>query len=368
VTLRRVVPLFLLASLLVPAGAAHAGPGPTPVLAYYYIWYAPSSWSRAKSDYPVLGRYSSNDTAVMARHVHWAQSAGITGFVVSWKNTPALDARLKKLIAVADRFNFKLEIIYEGLDFSRNPLEVRRVASDLRYFIAHFANDKAFDLYSKPLVVWSGTWRFTRAQVRSVTQGVRGRLLVLASEKNVQGYLRLAGDVDGDAYYWSSIDPIKHPRYVDKLVQMGNAVHARSGLWIAPAAAGFDARLVGGHIVVPRRNGETLRAALNGALTSSPDAIGLISWNEFSENSAVEPSTRYGFTSLKVLTDVLGGAAPHIQDFSSDNASHTQGSYGIWIAAGAGVAILALLAVVFLRAGRSPSSGVRGAPRTGIDD
>ena len=32
-----------------------------PVLAYYYIWFDEASWNRAKIDYPILGRYASDD-------------------------------------------------------------------------------------------------------------------------------------------------------------------------------------------------------------------------------------------------------------------------------------------------------------------
>ena len=49
---------------------------PIPVLAYYYIWFNPTSWKRAKIDYPLLGRYSSDDEVVMAEHVRMAQEAG----------------------------------------------------------------------------------------------------------------------------------------------------------------------------------------------------------------------------------------------------------------------------------------------------
>ena len=34
---------------------------PTPILAYYYIWFDTKSWDRAKTDYPLLGKYSSDD-------------------------------------------------------------------------------------------------------------------------------------------------------------------------------------------------------------------------------------------------------------------------------------------------------------------
>jgi hypothetical protein len=58
---------------------------PTPLLAYYYIWFDPTSWNRAKTDYPLLGRYSSDDQEVMRQHIRWAKAAGVDGFVVSWK-------------------------------------------------------------------------------------------------------------------------------------------------------------------------------------------------------------------------------------------------------------------------------------------
>jgi hypothetical protein len=362
----------LVAALVVAAtgSVAHAAANdnPIPVLAYYYIWYNPQTWSHGKSDYPLLGRYSSDSVRVLEQHVKWAQKAGIDGFIVSWKHTPALDARLRKLVAIADRLDFKLAIIYQGLDFYRRPLPVARVAGDLEYFTRAFAPDPAFQLYSKPLVVWSGTWEFTPAQVERVAAPVRDRLLVLASEKSVDGYSRLSGLVDGDAYYWSSVDPRTYPGYPSKLVQMSAAVHADHGLWIAPAAPGFDARLVGGHIVVPRRNGATLREELDGAEASSPDAIGLISWNEFSENSAIEPSKRYGDAYLRILADALGGSSPTVKDFNSDTAvSHGSHTYSLAIAGGAGACVLGLLGFVLVRETRRRSArGAQVQDRAGI--
>jgi hypothetical protein len=357
------------AGLLLTGGLAATAAGaarPIPVLAYYYIWYNPESWNRAKIDYPLLGRYSSDDTKVLEQHVKWAQYAGIDGFIVSWKHTPALDARLRKLIAIADRLDFKLAIIYQGLDFHRNPLPVARVAGDLRFFESHFASDPAFNLYSRPLVIWSGTWRFSADQIRQAAGPVRDRLLVLASEKNVAGYNRLAGTVDGDAYYWSSVDPETNSHYASKLAAMASAVHHDQGLWIAPAAPGFDARLVGGHIVVPRRQGETLRTELTTAEQSSPDALGLISWNEFSENSQVEPSRRFGKAYINVLRDALGGPSPGFSGFNSDNSTSSRHNYGLGVASGVGGALVVLVGLVLIRAARG--EGRRRAVRPGLED
>ena len=276
-----------------------------PVLAYYYIWFDSKSWDRAKTDYPLLGRYSSDDANVMRQHIQWAKDAGIDGFIVSWKSTGKLNSRLDQLVELADQENFKLAIIYQGLNFFRDPLPVEQVDADMEYFIEQYSGNPVFDLFEKPLMIWSGTWEFSEQEIGAVVQNKRDSLLILASEKNVKGYQRLSNMVDGNAYYWSSVNPDTHPEYPDKLVTMSEVVHETGGLWIAPAAPGFDARLIGGTRSIDRKEGETLQLELNAALQSSPDAIGLISWNEFSENSHIEPSEEHGHRYLQVLAEML---------------------------------------------------------------
>jgi hypothetical protein len=292
----------------VPAESGNAAD--VPVLAYYYIWFDTRSWDRAKTDYPVLGRYSSDDPEIMRDHIRWAKASGIDGFIVSWKNTDKLSSRLKQLVDIARDEKFKLVIIYQGLNFDRDPLSIDKIGADLDYFEATYGADKVFDLFGRPSIIWSGTWEFSHEEIAAVTESRRDKLLILASEKAVDGYLRLADVVDGNAYYWSSVNPDTQPGYGSKLQGMADAVHSYGGLWIAPAAPGFDARLVGGTRVVERDNGETLHTQLTTALSSSPDAVGVISWNEFSENSHIEPSCDHGARYLQVIAELLGGSAP----------------------------------------------------------
>ncbi len=334
----------LLAICALPTAAAPGSPAKSeqpPVLAYYYIWFDPSSWNRAKIDYPVLGRYSSDEREVMREHIRWAKEAGIDGFIVSWKSTEVLNRRLEKLMEVADAEHFRLSVIYQGLDFERDPLSVDRVAADLDLFIDKYASDEAFGMFPKPLVILSGTWQFSREEMAQLVGPRRDRLLVLASEKDVEGYQRVADIVDGDAYYWSSVDPETNKGYPNKLKEMSKAVHARGGLWIVPAAPGFDARAVGGELVVDRRGGETLRREMEAATSVSPDAIGVISWNEFSENTYIEPSQKYGPRYLEVIADVLGGVAPTAGDIDSSEPGAISAGYGLPLLGG----VLALLMV-----------------------
>ena len=129
--------------------------------------------------------------------------------------------------------------------------------------------------------------------------------------------------MDGDAYYWASVNPATYPDQRGKLAELGRTVHARGGIWIPSAAPGFDARLVGGRSVVARRGGATLREELDAAAASDPDAVGLISWNEFSENTHVEPSVKHGSRYLDVVADVRRATFASHGDFDSSEPAAT---------------------------------------------
>ncbi|HJQ49673.1 MAG TPA: endo-1,3-alpha-glucanase family glycosylhydrolase [Gaiellaceae bacterium] len=345
----------LIAALALACSVALAGPEPAlsakpiPAFAYYYIWYQPASWNRAKTTYPALGRYSSSDPTVIRKQIELAKHAGLSGFIVSWKSTRRLNARLARVVRIANAEHFKLALIYEGLDFNRNPLPVSRVESDLVYFLHRYGRNPAFNFDGKPIVVWSGTWKFSRSSIAAVSRLVRPRMLLLASEKSVDGYRRVRQFVDGDAYYWSSVNPQLDRWAGRKLDEMSQAIHDRGGLWIAPAAAGFDARQVGGRRIVPRLGGATLRAEWSTALASAPDLIGVISWNEYSENSEIEPTVAFGTRYLSTVADLTGGDFVFRGNFDSSSTPAHSSGYTTQFLVGGLVLLLACFGAVAWR-------------------
>ena len=52
-------------------------------------------------------------------------------------------------------------------------------------------------------------------------------------------------------------------------------------------------------------------------MASSPDALGIISWNEFSENRRIEPSKAFGSSYLNVLSEINRLPPPMIGEFHS---------------------------------------------------
>src|SRR5439155_3194413 len=190
-----------------------------------------------------------------------------------------------------------------------------------------------FRLGDKPLTIWSGTWAYSHDDVAKVTGAVRDSTVVLNTEKSLDGYQRIADVTDGDAYYWSSVNPATNDNHEAKLAAMSQAIHTNHQYWIAPFAPGFDARLIGGAKAVDRNDGQTLRDEYAVALHSSPDALGLISWNEFSENSYVEPSQKYGTRYLDVLHELRGVEVPIpalAVDSSGEPDSPDRSGTGAW--------------------------------------
>ena len=67
-----------------------------------------------------------------------------------------------------------------------------------------------------------------------------------------------------------------------KLAAMSAAVHAYGGLWLAPAASGYDGRTLGGPGWWTTTTAALCCGACRIAFGSSPDGVALISWNEWS--------------------------------------------------------------------------------------
>jgi hypothetical protein len=280
-----------------------------PVFAYFYQWFERSSWQRAKQDHPLAGNYSSDDPHVLRDQIEQARAAGIDGFMTSWKRTAPLDRRLELLLTIAASEKFSVGVVYQGLDFYRNPLPVATVQRDMTYLVGRWGARLHSSYFDRPVIVWTGTDQFSVAAVRTVRAALGRRAYLLAAAKSVEGYQRVAADVDGEAYYWSSSNP-RSPSTLAKLDSMSAAVHRDHGIWFAPAAPGFDGRTLGHSRVIARDGGSTFRLSLDRAYASRPDAVGVISWNEWSENTYIEPGQRYRGEEVRVLREYLAARTP----------------------------------------------------------
>ena len=339
---------------------------PIPIYAYFYQWFQASSWSRAKQDFPLAGRYSSDDAHVLRDQVQQAKGAGIGGFLTSWKSTDTLNRRLDLLVGIAHSENLDLGVVYEALDFHRHPLPAATVQRDLVYLVGRWGSSLTSRYYGRPVIIWTGTDQYTTAEVHAVKSALGNRAYLLAASHSVSGYERVAQIVDGEAYYWSSADP-SSASTTAKLNAFGQAVHAHRGLWFAPAASGYDGRSLGGTRVIGRDNGRTLVKSLDNAFASSPNAVAVISWNEWSENTYIEPGKKYGdreLLALKAYQPASGQSIPPpLTGADSSQGDSSSGWTGARAALTLGSLTVVMVLALLLRPLRSRRRRQRGTGR-----
>lgn len=269
-----------------------------------------------------LGMYSQDSPATFARHVQQASSAGIDGFVVSWAGnggraqtaaSSLFSRRLAMLAKAVVAHNaargarpFALMLGYEGLNNSRKPRSATWIANDLAYFVRAYGSSPVFHVPAygpKPVVMLLGSRAFSVRALHTILDPVHRRLTLIGDEHGLAQWKRGVSSIfDGDGWYWSSQNPYANAQSFVQLRALAFMLHLQHKLWFSPLSVGYNKANFGlGGSCVPRKGAETLLRLYAGNLTSGPDGWMLISWNEFLENTYVEPSLRYGTGSLDVI-------------------------------------------------------------------
>lgn len=283
-------------------------------------------WCTAKVSYtgativniPSEGLYDQGQASTFDRHIGMASSNGVAGFLADWIGTGSssqtvsssgYDTRLDLLNQRVNAWNtthatrFRLGLAFDSMgDFSR---PASAVINDLTYFADHYAASPAFaNAYSsKPIVMWLDSRKYSLATVQAVSAAVRSKLYLLGDETSTS-WPRDAAYLDGSSYYWSSESPANSGAG-SQVASLGSQVHRAGKRWFAPFTPGFNSQLTGGSCV-PRNGLATLDWTWSTNARSLPDAWFGISWNEFVENTYVEPSVSFGSTYLTEIKRLAG--------------------------------------------------------------
>jgi hypothetical protein len=267
-------------------------------------------------DVPSEGLYNQDLASTYDLHIATAAAAGVRGFVVSWMgagtpNQTAASAgysrRLDLLTSRVHAYNATHARPF-GLALGMSPYgnysrPASAIINDLGYFTQTYGSDSAFSnaFSSKPLVMILDSRKLSPGILAAVSGAVRSGLFLLGDE-TASSWPKNASSLDGTSYYWSSENPTKYTRA--SLIKLGDQVHAAGKLWFSPFTAGFGNQLRGGSCV-PRNGVTTLDATWAGNSASHPDAWMGISWNEFVENTYLEPTRAYGTTYLDELRRLI---------------------------------------------------------------
>ncbi|MHC1589967.1 MAG: endo-1,3-alpha-glucanase family glycosylhydrolase [Candidatus Hecatellaceae archaeon] len=280
---------------------------PKLVWAFYYPWYVEEGWKEKESlltDRPVLGYYNSSDKSTIWKHIILAEAAGIDGFIVSWwgKDTYS-DEVLSRILEVSGKENFKVCIYLEtlkdveGVGVPRSPLEIEEMLE--AFFAEHGDSEAYYRLDGKPVVFVWAAGSYTPEVWREIFEDLRlkGYNAEYIAESLDASYLEV---FDGLHIY----NPITIKNLEEVYCRMSTVCETYSLLegdggkiWAATICPGYDERLIPKRagFYQNRENGLYYRKTFEAARNSRPDWLLITSFNEWPENTYIEPSEKYGF-------------------------------------------------------------------------
>ncbi len=269
-------------------------------------------------DIPSVGLADQALAATFDSNIKTAVAYGITGFVADWAGvgttsqgptSSGYNARLDLLVKRVDAWNAthaqKFRLALDFAAFGNYGRSATAIINDLAYFIARYGTDGAFanSFSGRPLVMFIGSRKYAAATVAAVSAATRGSLFLLGDETSTS-LARDAAYLDGSSYYWSSESPMNSGAK-SQIASLGSQLHGAGKPWFAPFTAGYDSVLIGGHCV-PRNGVKTLDTIWSWNSASKPDAWFGISWNEYVENTYLEPSMKYGAAYLAEVKRLAG--------------------------------------------------------------
>lgn len=280
---------------------------------YLGFWLGEGSWNMQANtliDRPSRGFYDSRHTDVIAGQIAEAKNAGIDAFIVSWfgVSNPETTTVFNTMLDVAAANDFKIGVavdVYEA-DFNRNR---DSITQSLQYIVNEKINHPAYMLHDgKPVIFFAfqGRSNFSDdvwAQVRNDSDPGRTTLWIA---EGLSACCLYGGVMDGMYAFniaWSNGNPASYQREKNAL---------SNALYIPTVHPGWDedkiAAIQGRSNPTSRRDragGQFLKDTWNGAMSVDPEVVIIISWNEFVENSHIEPSQVYGTQSLDTLKPLV---------------------------------------------------------------
>jgi hypothetical protein len=289
------------------------------VWAYYFGWYTGESWGDGRLLDRPAAPYDSRDGGAISRQISEAQSAGIDAFIAAWYG-PAGDnltsQTFNALLDISAGQGFRAAASVDLGDPAFNAT-VGDTIGTLSYLIGDRANHPAYLRYNgRPVIYFWNQSRFSVADWENIRAQVDpGRNTIWVAEGTNTGYLRVF-----DGLYLFNTAWAANPASV--ATQWGRRAASAGATFYTPTVLpGWDeSALAAGRpnptSPRPRNNGQFLTSSWNGAVASGASVILVVSWNEYLENSHIEPSQVYGAQSLDVLRPLVaawkggGGPAP----------------------------------------------------------
>jgi Glycosyl hydrolase family 99 len=284
--------------------------GPRLVLAHYYPWYLVDTWRDPQLSDGPLRPYSTEAQSDINTEALMARAAGIDAWVVSWQGFESgfNDRRMRIALDAAQAAGMRAcaytetYVANSTLDATR-PIDPRSLFNWLADLVDLYGSHPAYlRVGGRPVIfTYAATllpaadWVEVMARLRSsgrnpliVGDFSRSTLLDAFDGEYQYSNVFSSGSVLTDFFRGESL----RVRTFD-LLRPGD----RRRVWVASVTPGFD----DSHLldrkaprIVERRNAAVYDEQWSNAIETGADWVVVTSWNEWWENTEIEPGERYG--------------------------------------------------------------------------
>lgn len=268
----------------------------------------------ASHSYPLIGPYDSGDPDVLEYHTLLMKVGGIDGVVADWYGSEdfndyaPIHRRTSALIDALKRRGLKFAACYE--DRALKAMAERRKwtsaqvvehgKTHLRYCERNWFQDPSYVRWEgKPLLLAFGPDYLTKGQWQAIFAEMRRAPAFFTLHE------RRPPAIGAFAWppMWASKDGKVAAEALDAYL---DRFYGQAGARIGAAFPGFhdfyaEAGVQPSHGFLDDRNGETFRRTLGRALESGSPIVQVVTWNDFGEGTAVEPTREYSYRYMEAI-------------------------------------------------------------------
>ena len=287
--------------------------------------------------YPLTGPYDSRDPALLEYQVLLMKLSGIDGVIVDWYGSEnfwdygLLNESTQSLFQYIKKAGLLFSICYEDqtirlmIDNNHIALEDARTNAqkEMLYLQENLFSDDAYLRSSeRPVLFVFGPQYFKSASDWEKLFSVLNATPVLITEDNP------LPPVTTSSYpwppMWASQNGVLNEQALNDYLNSFYKKTANWDFWVASAFPGFkdiykEAGVSEGYGFLDARDGETFKSTIQLALKNNPDAIQLVTWNDYGEGTNIEPTIEYGYKYLGIVQDIIRASInPHFA-YTSEN-------------------------------------------------
>ena len=302
------VSLLILFAVLLVSGSVSAQE-PRQVYAFYFGWWLSESWGdSALTDRPAAP-YDQRDSSAIGSHIDQARSAGIDAFIMSYYGPADNNLTSQTFNALLDQSAARGFRAGAAVDLGgAYNTTTDAVIQTLNYLINDRAAHPAYLRYNgMPVIYFWNQARFSVSQWAAIRQQVDPNYnTIWVAEGTNTNFLSVFDGLYLFNVAWSGNPASTAATWLQRTVQAGGwfytpTVHPG---WDESAIAAREGRSNPTN-TQNRAGGGYLTQSWNGAASSGAGVILIVSWNEYYENSHIEPSQNYGTTALDTLRSLI---------------------------------------------------------------